>query len=250
MSWYKTARRNMYQAVAKEITTYIFKRFKKLGADEEYYHLLSPQIYEIIQDVVKDENDMWDILSSMYVKYTFKDMDAGDKFNIVAGMNTMLELRVQMLVDLVTIITKPEKIYEDFYYRLYSAILHEMEHSRQVRDKSFNQDYVNMKSAPQMYELLNNYRTYLLQDIEIEAFAIGIYRAALSQNKDIVTAIREYAENVLIDINESDIKEILFRKGQIDEASNVLNFRKRIIDEFVVKVTNYLQSRFPNFKTV
>jgi len=250
MSWYKTARRNMYQAVAKEITTYIFKRFKKLGADEEYYHLLSPQIYEIIQDVVKDKSDMWDILSSMYVEYTFKDMDAGDKFNIVAGMNTVLELNVKILVDLVTINTKPEQIYKDFYYRLYSAILHEMEHSRQVRDKTLNQDYVSMQSAPQMYELLNNYRTYLLQNIEIEAFAIGIYRASISQNKDIETSIREYASNVLMDIDENRIKEILFRKGKIDEAPDVLNFRKQIIDEFVMKVTTYLKGRFPNFRTV
>ena len=61
-------------------------------------------------------------------------------------------------------------------------------------------------------------------------------------------AIREYASNTLIDVDEDDIKRILFEKGKIEELGTVLDFRNRIIDEFVVKITNYLQSRFPDFR--
>ena len=245
MSWYKKARRNEYQSASKKITTYIFEQFKKYGTNQEFYQLGVDEL----NNIIKNKDFLWNNLNSISVNYYFKDMDQNEKLNISASMSNLSNMKIYIEVDLIIANTKPETIYQDFYYELYASINHELEHSRQELDARRDKtgiDYARSEGGETLYEILSSFRGYLLQQIEIEAYAVGVYRKAISQKRNPIEVIKEYAYQVLP--SPQDIEIRLKNDGETYRYQEITELVNNIATEFINKVSTYLTSRFPNFK--
>ena len=253
MNWYKTARRNIYQTVSQRLSSYILQRYKEKGTDEIVYSIRLDELYNMTKDIVSSKDFFWDNLSEVKVKYNFEFPTRGKNIVIGASMGSNSNMRLNIAIDSQAAHTDSEKIYKELYYELYSVINHELEHAKQDKDKRrsgtpVDEGYVQYRQEGNLINILSNYRNYLLQDSEVEAYAVGIYRSSIAKKVNPSEALKQFALHVMPTDQE------IIRGLEVDEMTNgskeVFEMRSNIVNEFVSNTTTYLQNRYPNFTTV
>ncbi len=248
MNWYKIARRNEYQIVANKLTKYILERFKKNGINEEKYDLGVPELKKILGEAV-DENFLWDNLSAVIVNFDTKELHE-QYINIGGSMNNFGIMGIKIIINPKISNNNLKSFFEKFYYELYETINHELEHARQQAIARKNNmdfgDYYKYERPETLEEYLNNLKNYLLQQSELEAFSVSVYRKAISQKRDPIEVIKEYIYETLPSPNF--VEKLLRKKGELDKYQQMQQVIDSIASEFIAKASTYLVNRFPNFE--
>lgn len=253
MNWYKIARRNIYQTISQRIASYILQRYKEKGTDETVYSIRLDELYNMTKDIVSSKSFFWDNLSEVKIKYNFEFPTRGKNIVIGASMGSNSNMRLRIDIDSSSAHTNSEKIYNELYHELYSVINHELEHAKQDKDKRrkgtpVDEGYIAYRQEGNLIDILSNYKNYLLQDSEVEAYAVGIYRGAIAKKINPSEALREFALHVMPTDQE------IFRGLEVDDmphrSKEVFEMKNNIVNEFVNKTTMYLRNRYPNFTTV
>ena len=209
------AYRNQYDLTANNIVKAIFHKIKN---GETNFNIENVQINIIEKD----------------------DLNTFENFKIdayVAGNN-------HGLISLDIYINKnfSEKDYSRFYYDLYDATRHELEHINNLElGKKPNSEYFDIvkqiKSKPELEKRVNLVSRYMLSDTEVDAYIRSMMYVAKKQNKHVFEVIEQVIKRAFF-YNNPELMKIALDNPEI----------KIIIDNVRGVFRDKLKDYYPNIK--